>query len=164
MDRNPQDNRYEQLYEEIHSRAVWIHQRNKQQIKFGTISLFALPFLLFFIRWMTDSNKVLFLLIWIFGLFTIAFYLIGVEYLDHVMQKSLREMTDDEGEFDALFRPKYDPEQIIHRISRTTIAPDAVSEDRIGEETAAKAGASATGEETAAKAGSPAAGEEGTEK
>ena len=105
MDNNPQDNRYEQLYEELRSRAVSVHQRNKNMIKYGSIGLIVLPIVLFIVRWLTDSDKMVFLLVWIFCMFALAAFLIGVEYLDSRIQKTLKEMTNREEEFDDLLEP-----------------------------------------------------------
>ncbi|MGX8773918.1 MAG: hypothetical protein ACSW8G_02545 [Bacillota bacterium] len=105
MENNPQDNRYEQLYEELRSRAAALHQRNKDMIKYGSIGMIVLPVILFTVRWLTDSDKMVFLLIWILCLFALAAFLIGVEYLDSSIQKTLREMTDREEEFDDLLGP-----------------------------------------------------------
>ena len=106
MDNNPQDNRYEQLYEELRSRAVSVHQRNKNMIKYGSIGLIVLPVVLFIVRWLTDSDKMVFLLLWIFSLFALAAFLIGVEYLDSSIQKTLKEMTNREEKFDDLLTPQ----------------------------------------------------------
>ena len=117
MDNNPQDNRYEQLYEELRSRAVSVHQRNKNMIKYGSIGLIVLPVVLFIVRWLTDSDKMVFLLLWIFSLFALAAFLIGVEYLDSSIQKTLKEMTNREEEFDDLLTPqKQIPGKIKERV------------------------------------------------
>ena len=117
MENNPQDNRYEQLYEELRSHAVSVHQRNKNMIKYGSIGLIVLPIVLFIVRWLTDSDKMVFLLLWIFSLFALAAFLIGVEYLDSSIQKTLKEMTNREEEFDDLLTPhKQIPGKIKERV------------------------------------------------
>ena len=78
MDKNPQDNRYEQLYEGLRTRAAHLHERNKSMIKWGSIMLIVLPIILLIVRWLTDSDKMVFMLIWIFCLFALAAFLIGV--------------------------------------------------------------------------------------
>lgn len=102
MDNNPQNNRYEQLYEGLRSRAAWLHDRNKTMIKYGSIGMLVLPVILFTVRWLTHSDKMVFLLIWIFCLFGLAAFLIGVEYVDSVMKKTMRSMTDREEEYGDL--------------------------------------------------------------
>ena len=115
MEHNPQDNRYEQLYEELRTRVEWLHNRNKIFVKYGSIGLIVLPIVLFLVRWLTGSDKVVFLLFWVIGVFAISFFLIGVEYFDDVMQKTLRKMTDREAEFDDLLQP---PPELRGKISR----------------------------------------------
>lgn len=88
------DNRYEQLCSKIQDFELQMHERNRKRIKYGIITLFLLPIVLGLIRWLTDSDKLLFLLIWVLCLFLLACYLIGVEYLDHSVQKKMEEMTD----------------------------------------------------------------------
>ena len=118
MDHNPQTDRYEQLYEELRSHAVSMHERNKAMIKWGSIGLIVIPIVLLIVRWLTDSDKMVFLLLWIFCLFALAAFLIGVEYLDHTIQKTLNEMTDREEEFDDLLQPHRElPGKIKNRVS-----------------------------------------------
>ena len=105
MKPGPQDKRYEKLYGALQDRADRLHQNNKAMIKWGSITMIALPFILFFIRWMTDSNKVAFLLIWVFCLFAIAAFLIAVEYMDHIAEGALRDITGGGERFDRLIQP-----------------------------------------------------------
>ena len=44
----------------------------------------------------TDSNKVVFLILWIVSLFALATYLILVEYVDYNLQEKLNELRDEE--------------------------------------------------------------------
>ncbi|MBQ3322118.1 MAG: YhgE/Pip domain-containing protein [Firmicutes bacterium] len=106
MDKNPQDNRYEQLYEGLRTRAEHLHERNRSMIKWGSIMLIVLPVILLIVRWLTDSDKMVFMLIWIFCLFALAAFLIGVEYLDHTVSRNVKEMTGGEEEFDSLLHPR----------------------------------------------------------
>ncbi len=100
MDNNKHDNRYEQLYNEMVSHAAGLHKRNKKRIKISIIIMILLPLVLFGIRWLTDSDKMTFLVIWIIGLFIIAAYMIGVSYLDNKVDKAIR--VQGEGSFDGL--------------------------------------------------------------
>ncbi len=93
---------YEQLYSELVTYALSIHDRNKRRIKYGSLGFLILPVVLFLIRWITDSDKVVFLIIWIIGVFILSVYLIGVEYLDASIRKKLKEMTNREAKFDSL--------------------------------------------------------------
>ena len=96
------DTRYEHLYTEMVTYALTLHEKNKKRIKAGTISLLVLPVVLAVIRWLTDSDKLVFLLIWVLCMFMIAAYLIGVAYLDESIQKKLQELTGTEEDFDGL--------------------------------------------------------------
>ena len=102
MDEKKTNSSYEQLYSELVTYALSIHDRNKRRIKYGSLGYLILPVVLFLIRWITDSDKVVFLIIWIIGVFILSIYLIGVEYLDASIQKKLKEMTNREAEFDNL--------------------------------------------------------------
>lgn len=82
--------------------AQQIHERNKKRIRIGLIMFFVLPVALGFIRWMTDSDKIVFMLIWVALMFALSVYLISVEYMDSTIQKKLAEVTDSEPEFDDL--------------------------------------------------------------
>ena len=75
-----QDRRYEMLYEELLGKAVRLHERNKKRIKAGSIILVILPFALELIRRLT----------------ALCAYLIGVEYLDDLIKKNVKDMLDKE--------------------------------------------------------------------
>ena len=115
MENRPQDNRFEKLYEDMRSQALHMHEGNKSRIKHGTVVLLLLPVVLGLIRWLTDSDKVLFLLIWVLCMFALSAYLIGVEYLDHAVRKGLEDLTDRETEFDHLLGMDKSPEEIRAR-------------------------------------------------
>ena len=79
------DDRYNALHEYVQT----LHEKNKKRVKASCIILVLLPVALELIRLLTDSDKTVFLAIWIFCMFAISVYLVSVEYLDHVMQKRL---------------------------------------------------------------------------
>ena len=114
-DRNK--DKYEELYTELLSRGEQLHESNKRRIKRGLIALVILPFILYFILWMTDSDKVVFLIIWVLIMFALSAYLISIEYLDNAVEKSLNEVSDSEAEFDKLLpRPELQ-ERIRERLA-----------------------------------------------
>ncbi len=115
MTAGPENNRYEQLYSDMHKFTSQLHERNKKRIKHGLIGMALLPVILGMVRWLTDSDKVLFLMIWILCLFALSAYLIGVEYLDHSIRKKLDEMTERESEFGGLLEPSRRAERISAR-------------------------------------------------
>ena len=105
-----QDNRYRDLSLYAHK----LHEGNKKRVKVSAIILVLLPVVLGLIRWMTDSDKNVFLFIWVLGMFAVAAYLVRVEYLDHVLQRKLKGLTGDEEEFDSLL----DGEELVTRIAQ----------------------------------------------
>ena len=96
------DLQYEQLYTQLLSRSEILHENNKKRIRYGVILLLLLPFILGFIIWITDSNKIVFLILWIICMFAISVYLISVEYLDDSIKKTLEEVTEREIGLDQL--------------------------------------------------------------
>lgn len=120
MDKKIQDNRYEQLYTNMKEYTQQLHKRNKSRIKYGTIVLILLPLILGLIRWLTDSDKTLFLLIWVFCMFLLSAYLIGVEYLDHSIRKKMEELTDREAGFDDLLEVGQKSSEIREKIRKRT--------------------------------------------
>lgn len=110
-------NRYEALYTELLWRGEQLHESNKKRIRRGIAVLVLLPFVLEFIRWATDSDKVVFLIVWILIMFALSAYLISIEYLDSSIEKTLREVTDTEAGFDGLL-PRPDlQERLLERIA-----------------------------------------------
>ena len=90
-----QDIRYEMLHENMTDYAHALHKKNNKRIRSGIIVLLLLPIILGTIRWLTNSDKIVFLLIWVLCMFAISAYLVSVEYLDHSIQKKIKEMTED---------------------------------------------------------------------
>lgn len=108
-----QDLHYEELYNKLRERGEAIHEINRKRIRTGLIILALLPPVLIAIRWLTGSDKAVFLLIWVAFMFAICTYLIGVEYIDNSLSKTLEEVTDREAGFDSLMP---DSEQVHDRI------------------------------------------------
>lgn len=93
-----QDNRYRDLS----SYARELHEKNKKRIKVSGLVLVLLPVVLGLIRWLTDSDKIVFLIIWVLCMFAVSAYLVSIEYLDHVLQRKLNGLSDREEEYDSL--------------------------------------------------------------
>ena len=89
-------------YENLISYADELHAKNKKRIKVSGIVLVLLPVVLGLVRWLTDSDKILFLLIWVLCMFALAAYLVSIEYLDHVLHEKLNWMTSEEKEQESL--------------------------------------------------------------
>ncbi|MBQ6370849.1 MAG: hypothetical protein IJJ21_04640 [Firmicutes bacterium] len=120
MDHRTQDNRYEQLYTNMREYTQQLHRRNKSRIKYGTIILILLPLILGTIRWLTNSDKTFFLLIWVFCMFLLSAYLIGVEYLDHSIRKKMEELTDREDDFGDLLEVDQKSSEIREKLRKRT--------------------------------------------
>lgn len=92
-----------------------LHRKNQKRIKMGIRLLLIIPLIFLAIMFRMESNKVVFLTLWIASLFAIAFYLIGIEYMDYALQKKLREfgIRDEDEEIDGLIDDRMDVERII---------------------------------------------------
>ena len=123
-------NKYEELYSELLTRGEQLHESNKRRIKRGLIALIVLPFILYFILWMTDSDKVVFLIIWIIIMFVLSAYLISIEYLDSSVENTLNNVSDTEAEFDDLL-PRSDlQERIRERLAERRDEKKAPPEEK----------------------------------
>ena len=96
------DSKQEKNYSNLIAYKEELHESNKKRIKSSGILLVLLPVILGLIRWITDSDKFVFLIIWVFCMFLLAAYLVGIEYLDHTVQKKLNEITGSDEEAEAL--------------------------------------------------------------
>ena len=93
----------DKLYAKLLIFAEELHMGNKRRIRNGFISLAVLPVLLIIIRLLTDSSRVVFLLIWILTMFVASAFLIFVAYIDRQLQDTLNELAESEKkEFDSL--------------------------------------------------------------
>ena len=108
-----QDSRYEELYEQLLERGLDMHMHNKRRIRNGMILLLLLPVILGVILWVTGSDKIVFLIIWVICMFALSIYLITIEYIDDSVEKTLEEVTDREADFGELFPGT---EQLAERI------------------------------------------------
>lgn len=146
--------KYEELYTELLGRGEMLHQSNKKRIRRGITVLIILPFVLEFIRWMTDSDKVVFLIIWIIIMFVLSAYLISIEYLDYTIEETLRDVTDTEADFGELLpRPELRRgdlhERIRERFAELREQRLAAEETRIADMAGRLAAAGTTGNESA---------------
>ena len=66
-----------------------IHLQNQKRIKIGLKCIAIIPPIFLILLFWTDSNKVVFLILWIVSLFALATYLILVEYVDYNLQEKL---------------------------------------------------------------------------
>ena len=134
MNRMP-DRKYEELYTELLGRGEQLHNSNKRRIRRGIAFLIILPAALEFIRWITDSDKVVFLIIWILIMFAVSAYLISIEYLDSAIEETLRDVTDTEASFDDLLpRPELRYTDLHERIRERLAGRFAAEEEELEEE------------------------------
>ena len=109
-----QDRHYEELYERLLEKGRAAHAANKKRIRVGLIILAMLPAVLILIRLLTDSDRVVFLIIWIICMFAICTYLISVEFIDDSLRKTLEDVTEREAEGFGVLIP--DSGQVHSRI------------------------------------------------
>ena len=113
-----QDVRYEDLYNKLLARGMALHASNKRRIRIGLIFLGVFTVLMIFIRWLTDSDRVVFMLLWIFGMFAACIYLVSVEYIDDTLQKTLQDVSDRESDFDDLLLNSEQVHKMVHYLIR----------------------------------------------
>ena len=113
MDRNKQDIRYEELYNRLLERGVALHENNKKRIRAGLIFLAVFTVLMILIRYITDSDRVVFMILWVVGMFAASIYLISVEYIDDSIQKTLEEVSERAADFGELLP---DSSQVRERV------------------------------------------------
>ena len=96
------EKQYELLFNRLFERGEALHASNKKRIRIGLIFLAVFTVGMIVIRYITDSDRATFLIIWVIGMFAISIYLIGVEYIDTSLAKTLEEVTEREAGWDML--------------------------------------------------------------
>lgn len=100
--------KYEEMYEKLLVYEQKMHETNQKRIKIGLKCIWIIPLIFLALLFWTDSNKVVFLILWIASLFGIAVYLILVEYADYNLQERLSEITNEERKPEALLGQEID--------------------------------------------------------
>ena len=96
-------NTTDKLYAKLLIFAEELHMGNKRRIRNGFISLAVMPVILVIIRLLTESSRVVFLILWIISMFVAAAFLIFVAFVDRQLQDTLNELSQTEKqEFDSL--------------------------------------------------------------
>lgn len=122
-------------YSNLTSYMEALHERNKKRVRTSAISLIALPVVLGMIRWMTDSDKTIFLIIWVICMFLLAAYLVSVEYMDRVVHRQLREITGStEGPENLLQADKFIPPKVRERVEARLSSEPAADAEEGGDE------------------------------
>lgn len=94
---------FEKLYDMMLEYEEEIHKKNQKRIKIGMKCLLIIPMIFLILLLLTQSSKLVFLILWIVSLFILAAYLIFVEYSDDKLQQKLSEISNrEQAERDAL--------------------------------------------------------------
>lgn len=94
---------FEKLYDMMLEYEGEIHKKNQKRIKIGMKCLLIIPMIFLILLLLTQSSKLVFLILWIVSLFILAAYLIFVEYSDDKLQQKLSEISNrEQAERDAL--------------------------------------------------------------
>jgi cobalamin biosynthesis protein CobD/CbiB len=71
------------------------HEANKKRIRYGFITMILSPFILYFVMWFTESDKVAFIIVWALVMFIISIYLLHVAYRDSLVDRTYSDLTDE---------------------------------------------------------------------
>lgn len=98
-----QEKNFHEMYDMLMNYENAIHEKNQKRIKIGIKCIWIIPLIFLTMLFLTGSNKIVFLTLWIVSLFGIASYLIWVEFTDYELQKKMSEIGGkDKEEFDGL--------------------------------------------------------------
>ncbi|MCR5668366.1 MAG: hypothetical protein K6G05_04860 [Lachnospiraceae bacterium] len=100
------EKKYQEIYEKYRKYEQDAHERNQKRIRVGLKVNIFLPMIFLIVSFITESSKLIFLILWIVSLFGIAFYLMYIEFTDYKMQERILEF-DPEAKGDA------DPNSLI---------------------------------------------------
>lgn len=87
---------YEGLFQQLVKEEEQLHLENQKRIRAGIQCLIWIPMIFFVLLFLTDSEKVIFLILWVVSLFVIASYLIYIEYIDFQAQERLHKYLSQE--------------------------------------------------------------------
>ena len=90
------------MYQRLLGEVSDLRQGNRRRIRKGLWALVGVTVGLLALVFISQSSKVIFLLLWIVSMFGIAAYLIAVEYIDYEMQNKVKKITKKEVELDQL--------------------------------------------------------------
>lgn len=137
---------YQELYDRLIHEVSTLHQTNRRRIRNGMRMLVAVTLGLMLLMFLAEGNKVFTLMLWILSMFTVAAYLIAVEYADYELQKKIEDITQREQEsFGALLELPKAPRAVqLYRELRegreqpaAAAAETAAAEEKAPAETAA---------------------------
>ena len=116
MERN-----YEEIFQKVLDYEQTLHEKNRKRIKIGLKCIWIVPLFFLALLFLTGSNKVIFLILWIVSLFALSIYLIVVEYMDYNLQEKIMELKGEEGDIEALTPKDFDRAAQIIRETRKMI-------------------------------------------
>ena len=87
-----EDKKFQEMYEKLMDYESSLHEINQKRIKIGLRCIYIIPLIFLVLLFITDSSKIIFLVLWIASLFGIAIYLIGVEYVDYKLHEKMNEI------------------------------------------------------------------------
>lgn len=91
-----ENERYKNLFRQLVEEEEQLHTENQKRIRAGIQCLIWIPLLFLGLLFLTEGEKVIFLILWVVSLFLIAGYLIYIEYIDFQAQERLHSYTDQE--------------------------------------------------------------------
>ena len=83
---------YEEIFQKVLDYEQALHEKNRKRIKIGLKCIWIVPLFFLALLFLTGSNKVIFLILWIVSLFALSIYLIVVEYMDYNLQERMKEL------------------------------------------------------------------------
>ena len=119
MDKNDQ---FRDMYEKLMSYENSLHEQNQRRIKIGLRCIYIIPLIFLILLFVTDSSKIVFLVLWIVSLFAIAIYLISVEYVDYKLQEKMNEISGRDDAVESLISVEQTQEKvsdIVEKIDKT---------------------------------------------
>ena len=130
---------YQELYDRLLEEVSTLHRNNRRRIRVGMRMLLAVTLGLMLLMFLAEGNKVFTLMLWILSMFTVAAYLIAVEYADYELQKKIEDITQREQEsFGALLELPKAPRavQLYRELREGREQPAAAAAETAAEEKA----------------------------
>ena len=101
---------YEEIFQKVLDYEQTLHEKNRKRIKIGLKCIWIVPLFFLALLFLTGSNKVIFLILWIVSLFA-----------DHNLQEKIMELKGEEGTIEAVTPADFDRAAQIIRKTREMI-------------------------------------------
>lgn len=88
-----EQDQYKRLFQQLVNEEEQLHKQNQRRIRSGIRCLAWIPMLFLALLFLTESEKAIFLILWVVSLFVIAGYLMYIEYIDFQAQERLHRYT-----------------------------------------------------------------------